>query len=68
MSKKITLSADGTTATVADAKIGDILSTVVSTDAAVTGIYGLGQKVLLVLGGMMANSYRLRGSFNPLVK
>lgn len=68
MSKKITLSADGNTATVADAKIGDILSTVVSTDAAVTGIYGLGQKALLVLGGMMANSYRLRGSFNPLVK
>lgn len=68
MSKKITLSADGATATVADAKIGDILSTVVSTDSALTGVYGLAQKGLMVVGGMMINSYRLRNSFNPLVK
>lgn len=68
MSKKVTLSADGAAATVADAKIGDILSTVVSTDSAITGIYGLAQKALLVGSGMLINSYRLRNSFNPLVK
>lgn len=68
MSKKITLAADGLTATVADATMGDILSTVVSTDSAVTGMYGLLQKSALVVAGMTVNSYRLRQSFNPLVK
>lgn len=68
MSKKITLSADEATATVADAKIGDVFSTLISTDSAVTGVYGLAQKALLVGGGMMINSYRLRGSFNPIVR
>jgi len=68
MSKKITLSADEATATVANATVGDIFSTAVSTDSAVTGMYGLAQKALLVAGGMMVNSYRLRGSFNPLIK
>lgn len=68
MSKKVTLAADGLTATVSDATIGDIGSTLISTDSAVTGVYGLAQKALLVGGGMMVNSYRLRGSFNPIVK
>lgn len=68
MSKKITLSADEATATVADATVGDIFSTAISTDSAVTGMYGLAQKALFVAGGMMVNSYRLRGSFNPLIK
>lgn len=68
MSKKITLSADEATATVADATIGDVFSTLFSTDSAVTGMYGLAQKAALVVGGMTVNSYRLRGSFNPIVK
>lgn len=68
MSKKITLSADEATATVADATIGDVFSTLFSTDSAVTGAYGLAQKAALVVGGMTVNSYRLRGSFNPIVK
>lgn len=68
MSKKVTLDAAGTAATVADATIGDIFSTALSTDSALTGAYGLAQKVGLVAVGMMANSYRLRGSFNPLVQ
>lgn len=68
MSKKVTLSADGLTATVVDATIGDILTTVVSTDSAVTGIYGLGQRAGLLIGGMAINSFRLRGSPNPFVK
>lgn len=68
MSKKITLSADEATATVADATIGDAFSTLFSTDSAVTGMYGLAQKAALVVSGMTINSYRLRGSFNPIVK
>lgn len=68
MSKKVTLSADGLTATVANATIGDILTTVISTDPAVTGIYGLGQRAGLLIGGMAINSFRLRGSPNPFVK
>lgn len=68
MSKKVTLSADEATATVTDAKIGDIFTTAVSTESAVTGVYGLAQKALLVTGGMLINSYRLRKSFNPWVK
>lgn len=67
MSKKITLAADGATATVAEAKIGDIVSTLVSSDSAVTGMYGLLQKGGLVALGMTVNAYRLRGSFNPIV-
>lgn len=47
MSKKVTIASDGT-ATVADAKIGDILETAISTDTAVTGTYGLIQKGVLV--------------------
>lgn len=68
MSKKITLSADGETATVADAKLGDILTTAVSTDSAVTGMYGLLQRAGLFVGGMAVNSFRLRGSINPFVE
>lgn len=67
MSKLVTLSADENTATVVDAKIGDIFSSVLSSNKAVTGAYGLIQKAGLVAGGMMINSYRLRGSFNPIV-
>lgn len=66
--KKVTVSADGATATVADAKIMDIATTAISTDSAVTGVYGLAQRAALVIGGMTINSYRLRGSFNPFVK
>lgn len=66
MSKKIVLAADRATATVADASIGDILTTVISTDSAVTGTYGLVQKGLLLVGGMMIQSKRKLGTFNPL--
>lgn len=62
-SKKITLSADGTTATVAAATATDILTTVVSTDSAVTGLYGLAQKAGLFLGGMAVQNNRVSGSF-----
>lgn len=65
-SKKIVLAADGATATVADATIGDIFTTVISTDTAVTGMYGLAQRALLVVGGMAIQSKRKLGTFNPL--
>lgn len=64
-SKKVTLSADGTTATVADATIGDIFSTVISSSESVTGIYGLAQKAALVVGGMAIQNMRLGQGFNP---
>lgn len=67
MSKKIVLNAAGDAATITEAKIGDVFTTMLSTDEAVTGVYGLIQKAGLVGAGMMVNSYRLRGSFNPFV-
>jgi hypothetical protein len=64
-SKKISLSADGTSATVADATISDVFSTAISQDTAVTGIYGLAQKALLFVGGMAAQNVRVGGGINP---
>lgn len=66
--KKVTVSADGSTASVADAQIADIATTVISTDSAVTGLYGLAQRVGLVVGGMMAQKYRDSRSINIFTK
>lgn len=65
VSKKIVLSADGATATVADATITDVFTTLVSTSEAVTGLYGLGQKVGLVVAGMAYQNNRLGQGLNP---
>lgn len=67
MSKLVTLSGDENTATVADATLGDIFTTILSSNKALTGTYGFVQKAGLVAVGMSVNSYRLRGSFNPVV-
>jgi hypothetical protein len=64
-SKLVTLSADETTATVADAKAGDIVSTLFSSNSAVTGAYGYIQKGALFLGGMATQEYRRTGNINP---
>lgn len=64
MSKKVTLDAAGTAATVVDATIGDVFSTMLSTDSAVTGMYGLAQKAALVAGGMAVQNYRLGRGIN----
>lgn len=64
-SKKITLSADGATATVAAATVGDIVTTVIDGDTAVTGMYGFIQKAGLVLAGMAMQNNRVKGSWNP---
>lgn len=66
MSKKIVLAADGNTATVGDADIADIFTTLVSTDSYVTGTYGLVQRGLLVVAGMSIQSKRKLDTFNPL--
>lgn len=64
VSKKVTLSADGATATVANATIGDVFTTAISMDSAVTGFYGLTQKLGLVAVGMAAQNYRLGRGIN----
>lgn len=63
--KKIVLSADGATATVTNATIGDIVTTAISTNEFVSGTYGLIQKAGMVLGGMALQQYRINGSINP---
>lgn len=64
-SKKVTLSADGLTATVADAVAMDILTTAISTNESVTGVYALAQKAALFVGGMAFQNKRVGGSINP---
>lgn len=64
-SKTLTLAADGLTATVADATITDIFTTVIDTNKAVTGLYGLGQSAMLAVGGMAFQNYRLGRGLNP---
>lgn len=65
VSKKVVLSADATTATVADATLGDIFTTAISTTEAVTGTYGLAQKGMLFVGGMVLQNKRLGRGLNP---
>lgn len=66
MSKKIVLSADGASATVADAVVMDVLTTAISTSEAVTGTYGLIQKALFVGAGMAIQNNRLGRGWNPI--
>lgn len=68
-SQKVTVvkAADGTlSATREDAVIGDIFTTLISADQAVTGAYGLLQRGGLVLAGMAGQEFRRSGSFNFL--
>lgn len=68
-SQKVTLTknAEGKyVAATEDAKIMDVLTTLVSADQAVTGAYGFLQKGALVAGGMVLQEYRRSGSLNPL--
>jgi len=64
-SKKVTLSADGTTATVADATIGDVFSTVLNQNESLTGMYKYAQSAVLFVGGMALQNQRLGNGLNP---
>jgi hypothetical protein len=64
-SKKMTLSADGVTATVEDAKLGDVLTSLIDPDVGLTGMYKLVQLGGLFLGGMVTQNYRLTERLNP---
>lgn len=49
-----------------DATLLDIVTTIVSPDVVVTGMYGLIQKGALVVAGMSVQEFRRSGSWNPL--
>lgn len=56
---------DGTvTVSTESAKLLDTVTTLLSTDSALTGALGLAQKIALVAGGMSLNSKIKTGSFN----
>jgi len=57
-SKKVTLSADGTTATVADATLSDVFTTLLSSDSAITGTYKYLQTAVVGVGGAMVQNVR----------
>lgn len=65
VSKKVTLAVDGLTATVVDATLTDVVTTIISTNESITGIYGFVQKLGLVGIGMVVQNKRLGGGFNP---
>lgn len=63
MSKKMTLSADGLTATVAEATMTDILTTVIDSNVSLTGAYKFMQTAGLVVVGMGISNRKHSGSF-----
>lgn len=68
MSNLVTVTTtNGTTsATVEESKVGDVLTTLISSDQALTGTHAFIQKGLILLGGMALQSRRTTGSFNFL--
>lgn len=64
MSLKLTATSVGN-ATAEDAKIFDIVTTLFSSDQAVTGTYGFIQKGALFLAGMSAQNKRVNNNWNP---
>lgn len=65
MSKKLTLAADGATATVKDATLMEVFTTAFSTTEKLTGTYGLVQDVVLVGLGMVAEAKLGRDTWKP---
>jgi len=69
VSQKVTVVEDGkgaVTVTAKPAELIDVVTTVVSTDSALTGVYGFGQKAALVVAGMSIQSKLKTNSFNFL--
>jgi surfactin synthase thioesterase subunit len=68
-SQKVTVVEDAggkVTVTAKPAELMDVVTTAVSADSAVTGMYGFGQKVALVVAGMAVQSKLKTNSFNFL--
>lgn len=63
-SKKLTLNADNSV-TVTDPTLADVATSLIDSNVALTGAYGLLQKGLLAFAGASAQNYRLTGSLNP---
>lgn len=63
-SKLLTINEAGTTATVADAELADIVTTAFSSTKVLTGAYAWAQRLLLVAAGAAGQEYRRFGSFN----
>lgn len=62
-SKKLVLNAAGDAVTIAPATVTDVLTTAISVDSAVTGMYGLLQRGGLFLAGMATGSKVKTGEF-----
>lgn len=63
----VTVSAEGVvSAAVGDATVGDIFTTLLSTDQAVTGAYKYVQMIGLAVSGMALQEYRRSGTLNFL--
>lgn len=56
MSKKLTINAAEDAVTIETATVGDMLTTLISTDTVLTGTYGLVQKLGLLGGGMVISN------------
>jgi phage host-nuclease inhibitor protein Gam len=65
ISKKLTLAADGKTATVVDATYGDVLTSKIDPSVVVTGALGFIGEAITFLGGMGFQSYRMGNGINP---
>lgn len=65
MSTSKTVTQTDTGATAEDATVADIFTTIFSTEKAVTGVYGVLQKVLLVGTGMVVESKMRARTFKP---
>lgn len=69
VSQKVTVAENASgavTVTAKPAELMDVLTTTVSTDSALTGMYGFGQKAALVVAGMSIQSKLKTNSFNFL--
>lgn len=62
VSKKVVLSADGASATVSDATVTDMVTGLLSSGEALTGMYKYGQLLLVGVGGAMFANRRHSGS------
>lgn len=65
VTKKITINADGSAATIATASLGDVITTAIDPDVVLTGTYKYVQLGAFFVAGMATQEYRRFGSMNP---